>query len=187
MTIASTIAAIVLMPLAISIYAAPYVNEAQFSIPTINIVTTLVLILIPVAIGMLVLAKSTRMAAILEKTASILGIVFIVGLVAKFFLQRGDLMASTPSQIAIAAILLGLVGFVLGYGLSILLGLSKRQSRTVSLETGIQNTPLSIAIIALAFSSGADQDTMLIFPTFYALTIVIVSAFAALAFRKLAD
>ena len=58
----------------------------------------------------------------------------------------------TSPFILVASIFLGLGGFLFGYFFSRFLGMDKRRSRTVSLETGIQNGPLAFAIILLSFS-----------------------------------
>ena len=183
MTVASTIAAVILMPLAIAIYASSY-TSAELSVPFSNIVVTLVLVLVPVAIGMFVLSRSTRVARALEIVASFAGVLLIVGLIAKFVANNLDLLLATKMSVYLAAILLGLIGFVLGYIISRAVGLSEPLSRTVSLETGIQNTPLTIAVIILSFAAGAQQDEMLLLPTFYAVFIVISSAFVAMWFRS---
>lgn len=182
MTVASTLAAVVLMPLAISIYAGQYTSEA-LRIPFSNIVTTLVLVMIPVAIGALVLKFSERWARRLEQASSVIGFVLIVVLIIKFLLENSELFLSTPNSIIWAAIMLGLIGFGVGYICSRVLGLTGKQAKTVSLETGIQNTPLTIAIISLSFASGAQQDQMLLFPTFYAFFIVITSAVVSFGYR----
>jgi BASS family bile acid:Na+ symporter len=183
MTVASTIGAVVLMPLAIAIYASGY-TSADLEVPFANIVVTLVMVLVPVAIGMFILSRSAKTANVLEKTASIVGIVLIVGLIAKFVVNNLELLMATQMSVYLAAILLGLVGFLLGYIISRAVGLSEPLSRTVSLETGIQNTPLTIAVIILSFSAGAQQDEMLLLPTFYAVFIVISSTFVSMWFRK---
>jgi BASS family bile acid:Na+ symporter len=58
------------------------------------------------------------------------------------------LMTTTPATY-FAAIMLGVFGIAIGYGFAARLRLHPRNARTVALETGIQNGPLAIAIIAL--------------------------------------
>jgi BASS family bile acid:Na+ symporter len=183
MTVASTIAAVVLMPLAIAIYASGY-TSAELQIPFSNIVATLILVLVPVAIGMFILSRSERVAKFFEKAASYVGAILIIGLIAKFVLQNIELLIATKASVYLAAILLGLVGFLLGYVISRAVGLNEATSRTVSLETGIQNTPLTIAVIILSFAAGAQQDEMLLLPTFYAVFIVISSTLVSIWFRN---
>ncbi|MEM7213045.1 MAG: bile acid:sodium symporter [Pseudomonadota bacterium] len=184
MTVASTMAAIVLMPLALSVYAAEY-TSGDLDVPMSNIIVTLVLVMVPVAIGMIVLWKNERVARILEKASGVVGFLLIGALIAKFLIENSGMFLSTHPNVIVAGILLGLVGFLLGYLLARTVGLTPIHARTVSLETGIQNTPITVAIIAVSFSAGAQQDEMLLLPTFYAFFIVITSAVVSLGFRTL--
>ncbi len=81
------------------------------------------------------------------------------------------------------SVVLGLFGFALGYGFSILLKLHPRNARTVALETGIQNGPLAIAIIAFTFA-GTEAQAIMAVPVLYSLFIVITSTFVTLWFRR---
>ena len=61
--------------------------------------------------------------------------------------------------------------------------MDKRKSRTVSLETGIQNGPLAFAIILLSFSSQISGD--ILWPALlYSFFIVNTSTFVTYFIRK---
>lgn len=184
MTVASTIAAIIMMPLSIALYASQY-NRDNLHMPLANIVVTLVLVLVPVSLGAVVLWRSKRWANGLERASSLAGLLLIVVLIVKFLLENAELFLLASQKVIVAAVLLGLAGFLLGYLFARLFGLSPKSSRTVSLETGIQNTPLTIAIISLSFTSAVELEEMLLFPTFYAFFIVITSGVVALGYRLL--
>lgn len=83
----------------------------------------------------------------------------------------------------VAAIGLGAVGMVLGYSAARILRLSVTVQRTISLETGIQNAPLAMAIVLVSFV-GAEQQTALIIPALYGIFVVCLSTFAVLLFRR---
>jgi BASS family bile acid:Na+ symporter len=63
------------------------------------------------------------------------------------------------------------------------LRLHPRNARTVALETGIQNGPLAIAIIALTFA-GEEQQGIIAVGALYSLFIVITSTVITLIFRR---
>ena len=64
MTAASTVASIVALPLLLLVYASSF-SKAELTIPYGSIVQTLAVVLLPVAIGMALRAKSLRGARIL--------------------------------------------------------------------------------------------------------------------------
>ncbi len=149
----TTGAALVAMPILLSIYASPFTNS-EIQINQGKVVGSLLICLIPVVFGMLLKAKSERWAKNMEETGSALGIGVIIFLVATWLPQNFEKMMDpkqTNPAILISSIFLGLGGFLFGYYFSRVLGMNPRNSRTVSLETGIQNGPLAFAIIILSF------------------------------------
>ncbi|QDG77065.1 bile acid:sodium symporter family protein [Labrenzia sp. PHM005] len=185
MTVASTLAAVVLMPLAIWIYAGGY-TSADLQVPFSSIIATLLFVMVPVAIGMVILSKSVAAARRLERASSVVGILLISGLIIKFLIQNREMFLGTPYEVILSAILLGLIGFFFGYMVAWITGLSPVIRRTISMETGIQNTPLTVALISLSFPTGAQQDEMLLLPAFYAFFIVMTAMVVAMVYRAFA-
>jgi predicted Na+-dependent transporter len=56
--------------------------------------------------------------------------------------------------------------------------------RTISLETGIQNGPLAIAVIVAVYIDNPGLDQILLIPALYSLFIVIISTLVTLFFRR---
>ena len=86
-------------------------------------------------------------------------------------------------KILVTCILIGGGGFAFGYSVSRILGFNIRDSRTISLETGIQNGPLAIIIVGAALPACAQgqafslcaQKQALLFPYIYSIFIVFQS------------
>jgi bile acid transporter len=184
MTTASTIGAVVMMPLLLWFYGSAY-GQGRVALPMGSIVSTLVLTLIPVAIGMYLRKRSESAAKTTEKIGGAAGTLVVLFLLGEFFVRHTQLLRETPLAIFAAAILLGLVGFMLGYGAGFVTRLTPRQSRTVALETGIQNTPLTMAIIVASFPA-EQQAAAMVLPILYAVFIVIDSIVVSGFFRFLA-
>ncbi|MGH7947170.1 MAG: transporter, partial [Opitutaceae bacterium] len=92
------------------------------------------------------------------------------------------LLATTPAPVYAAAIGIGLAGMALGYALARALRQDSRRSRTIALETGIQNGPLGVLIVVLTFSGEMQQQVLLI-PVLYSLFIVLTSSAITVWFR----
>jgi len=97
--------------------------------------------------------------------------------------RNWEFLLSTTPATYVAAIGLGVFGISIGYAFARVLRLHPRNARTVALETGIQNGPLAIAIIAFTFS-GTDAQSYMAVPALYSLFIVIVSTVVTLIFRR---
>jgi BASS family bile acid:Na+ symporter len=179
MTVTSTVFGVILIPLVLVLYA----GALDLDIPRENIIATLVLLLVPVAIGMVLRKLNANVGAVTEFMGSMLAIFFILFLIVSWIPRNWEFLLTTTWATYFGSIVLGLFGFALGYGFSILLRLHPRNARTVALETGIQNGPLAIAIIAFTFS-GTEAQSIMAVPVLYSLFIVITSTMVTLWFRR---
>ncbi|NBC83124.1 MAG: transporter [Bacteroidetes bacterium] len=194
MTTASTLMALIMMPLLLKLYTVKFTNQltasmqatgskAEFVIPTGNIISSLALVLVPVALGMIIRRKSRDWAKATEDTAGFVGIIVILYLIATAFIRHGKLFMQTPVEIYVGALGLGLMGFFFGYYFSRLFGMYPLFQRAISLETGIQNGPIAFAIILLSFQEPV-QSQMLWLAILYSTFIVITSSIITLLYRK---
>lgn len=192
MTTASTLLALVMTPLLLGVYAAPFTEAlagrigggGEFIMPTKNIVISLVVVLVPVCGGLILRRCSRGWAKVAEDTAGFMGMLVIVFLLVTTLGRHFRLLLATPGQVYAAALCLGLIGFLFGYGVSRLLGAHPIQQRAISLETGIQNTPVAFAIILLSFPQPEVQNDMLWLAILYSIFIVISSSCITLWLRK---
>ncbi|MCC5942560.1 MAG: bile acid:sodium symporter [Balneolaceae bacterium] len=194
MTTASTIMALIMMPILLEFYTQEFTSAlsaelqlagtgTEFVIPTGNIIASLILVLVPVAMGMFLRAKSQVWAKTAEDTAGFMGIIVIIYLIGTAFARHSGLMLQTPVEIYIAAVCVGLLGFLFGFWMSRLFRLSPIFQRAISLETGIQNGPIAFAIILLSFAEPV-QSQMLWLAILYSTFIVITSSFITLYYRR---
>jgi bile acid transporter len=194
MTTASTIMALLMMPVLLNLYASGFTAqitasmqaagaETEFVIPTGNILSSLVLVLVPVAIGMFLRRKSPDWAKTAEDTAGFVAIIVILYLLGTAFIRHGGLFLQTPVEVYLGAIGIGLTGFFFGYWFSRLLGVFPLFQRAISLETGIQNGPVAFAVIMLSFQEPV-QSQMLWLAILYSTFIVLSSSVITLYFRN---
>jgi len=179
MTVTSTVFGVILIPIILVIYA----TALDLQIPRENIIATLVLLLVPVAIGMVMRKLNANVGAVTEFLGSALALFFILFLLVSWVPRNWQFLVTTTPATYIAAIGLGLMGITIGYFFARALKLHPRNARTVAMETGIQNGPLAIAIIAFTFAGSEAQSYMAV-PALYSLFIVIVSTLVTLVFRR---
>ena len=179
MTVTSTVTGVVLIPIILVLYA----TALDLEIPRENIIITLILLLVPVAIGMGLRKLNANVGAVTEFLGSALALFFILFLLVSWVPRNWQFLMTTTPATYVAAIGLGLFGILIGYGFARALRLHPRNARTVALETGIQNGPLAIAIIAFTFAGDEAQSYMAV-PALYSLFIVIVSTLVTLVFRR---
>ncbi len=179
MTVTSTVTGVIMIPIVLLVYA----TALDLEIPRENIIATLVLLLVPVAIGMVLRKISANVGAVTEFFGSALALFFILFLIVSWIPRNWQFLLETSAATYFASIALGVFGITIGYIFARALRLHPRNARTVALETGIQNGPLAIAIIVFTFS-GAEQQAVTAVPVLYSLFIVIVATLVTLVFRR---
>jgi len=195
MTTASTVVAIIMMPILLNLYTIGYTSQINaemqaagsdivFVIPTGNIITSLILVLLPVILGMIMRKKWADWAKTAEDTAGFMGMIVILFLLGTVFIRHGSLLLQTPAEVYFASIAVGILGFLFGFTVSRIMGVAPIFQRAISLETGIQNGPLSFAVILLSFSEPI-QSQMIWLAILYSAFIVISSSIITLIYRKI--
>ncbi len=183
MTTVSTLVAVVTVPLLISFYSQLAGLGGEYVIPAGNVAQVLVVLIVPTALGMVIRKLNANVGASIEMVGSLLGIFVILFLIGSWVPRNYQMLLETPFPVYIAAVGVGLTGMLLGYWLARALRQDSNRSRTISLETGIQNGPLAALIVTLTFS-GTQQQEVLFIPILYSLFIVITSSMITIWYRR---
>ena len=184
MTSVSTLVALVMVPTLLEFYSNAAGLGSEFKIPAANVAQVLVVLLVPTLIGMVTRKLNPNIGATLELFGGLMGIAVILFLVLTWIPRNHLLLASTPWPVYFSAIGLGLIGMTLGYLLARGLKQDPNRSRTIALETGIQNGPMAVLIVTLSITGAMQQDVLLI-PVLYSLLIVISSSVVTFFFRRM--
>lgn len=182
MTLCSTLVAVLMVPVTLALYSQGI--EGEWQIPRGNIVQVLVVLLVPTVLGIALRRLNANAGAVIEMIGGLLGVFVILFLIASWVPRNWQLLRDTGFPVYAASIGLGLGGMALGYGLSRLCRQDARRSRTIALETGIQNGPLGVLIVVLTFTDQRQQAVLLI-PVLYSLFIVLTSSGVTVWFRRI--
>jgi BASS family bile acid:Na+ symporter len=182
MTVTSTVCAVVLMPLVLALYTAPFTGQ-DLTIPYANVVTTLVAVLVPVSLGIALRTWRAGWAARAERVGSLCGIAVLGLVIASGTLGESERLFSFTAREILAGTALGPIGFACGWLGAKALGVRGRARRAICLETGIQNAPLAIGIVIASFSGDLEREILRV-PLLYGVLVVPASALVALAFRR---
>jgi len=178
-----------MFPILVLLYINTSYSSASITIDFVNIVLALLVVLVPIAIGVYFRYVNTETKCAggylwewLEKLTSALGGIFVLVPLVIGIIQNQYLF-SESWKMWVASVLYQPVGSLLGYVAAILCGLSKKDSRTVALQTGIQNGTLVLAILYLSDS----QSRSLVFPLFYSFWYIIHSVLITILFRYISS
>jgi len=172
MSLMSTIAAFFMMPFWIWLLVV-VAFDSDAEIPFVNIFVSLLLIIIPTCGGLAIRHRNTEMKIYgkfiwqwIEIATTVFGVAFLVAAFTLSIVIYSDIFASTPWTVWVMAILLQPTGCLFGYWVSRFAGMTLKDQRTISLETGVQSFTLTIAVINLTFS-GDVLKKALMFPLAY--------------------
>lgn len=182
MTAVSTLASVVLMPALLYAYAAS-LSEARMQLPYLAVMGTLALMLLPIAGGMWIRHRSPAIAVNVEQIGSFAGAALLVVLLVTSVSDQIDLVLTAEDASLLACLFVAGGGMALGYLAAWVARLGPRQRRAVSLETGVQNAPLAIAVILATFPE-TDQEALLKLPFLYAMTALCVGTGATIVYRR---
>jgi hypothetical protein len=124
-----------------------------------QLVLFLLVILIPAGVGMWLRSRKKKQwaADLAQSIGTNSGMIVIVVALA-YGIAKYPFIWKAEAKIWVCACCIGICGFVFGYQAARLCGLSVRECRTVSLETGIQNGPLAIAVAQLTFPYCSEEQ-----------------------------
>lgn len=117
-----------------------------------------------------------------ELITSVVGLIFFFVIVIGAIYLYGATFQRAPVSLWICAVILEPAGFGFGYVTAWLLSQTRKDCRTIALETGVQNLVIALAIIALSYE-GQDREDVLVFPLMYGFLYLIHSAYLVLFLR----
>lgn len=107
------------------------------------------MVAVPVAVGILVRTRARRFAEAFQAPARAISGVLLVFVVATAFISKGDSLTRYFAEAGLATITLNLSMMGLAFAGAALTGLGRPQRITISLECGLQNVTMAVALVVL--------------------------------------
>lgn len=150
-------------------------NAPQIDIATLAIAVFLITTL-PVLIGVTVRHFATGFAQRIEPALSVLATVLFVVIVLAAIAGNWALLIDNLSTLGPALIVTNIGLMLLGLGLARASGLTWNEMKTVSIETGVQNATLGIALAAIISGQSEGFSTMALPSAVYGILMYFVAA-----------
>lgn len=151
MTLVSTVVAAAAMPLSTAVYGRLLGVHAALRVPFVKILCTLLFIAIPISLGMLVKLRLPALTRVLLALIRPFSFVLMVGGIFMAYQMGAFILANVRPQIVAVGLTVPLLGLLVGAALARLAGLPPAQRKTVSIEVGVQNSLLALAVMQLSF------------------------------------
>lgn len=151
LTAVSTLAAVFATPVLTWLYAGQTVP-----VPVADmLVSILKIILLPVSLGMLLNYSLHRQLAPVRSVFPVISVFAIVVIIAIIVALNHDRLANLAFGIAVVVVAHNIIGLLGGYWIARWFGCNTRECRTLSIEVGMQNSGLAVALAVKYFSAAA--------------------------------
>ncbi|MES2395340.1 MAG: bile acid:sodium symporter family protein [Bacteroidota bacterium] len=120
-----------------------------------KVIEVCMIVLIPVAIGMLVRSKSPSLALKLDKPVKIASVIFLALIIILAVLKEKEHIVQYFQEVGLAALVFNLLSMGIGYFVPQLFNLGKKQAIAIGMEIGIHNGTLAIYIALSVIGNSA--------------------------------
>lgn len=149
MTACTTIMAPFVTPALVLLLAGQTVDVSYVSMP----VSIVQVVLVPIALGFVINYFFSKFAQAFSKALPLISVIAICLIImAVVSANAAKLMTTGPLVVAVV-MLHNVCGYALGYLAGRLLGLTKEQMRTLSIEVGMQNSGLATSLATMHFAA----------------------------------
>ncbi|HEY0972919.1 MAG TPA: bile acid:sodium symporter family protein [Solimonas sp.] len=147
LTAINSVLAIITLPIIVNLSLVHFMGEGQ-AIPLqfTKVIQVFVIVLGPVALGMLLNAKAPALTQRLLKPVKWLSVLFLVAIISLAINKDFDNIVAYAAVVGAACLVFNLTSLAVGYWVPRLVKISERQSIAIGMEIGIHNGTLAIAI-----------------------------------------
>ena len=184
LTAISSIITVFTIPILLNLAMEHFMGEGKYvQLPVAEtMVQILVITIIPVSIGMLIRWKFPRAADKAEKPVKVASALFITLVILGVIIKERDNLPGYFIDVGVIMLLINVIIMVISYSAGTVSRLNHRQCATISIECGIQNGTLAIAI---ATSSALLNNSQMSIPAaVYSLLMFVTGCVAVYIFRR---
>lgn len=146
LTAINSIVSILTLPIITNLAISYFDQDDTVSLPLVEVVKVFVVILVPVAIGMLVRGRRPSFAAAMDRPVRIGSAVILAVLVLGVLLDQRENVGEYFADVGLAAALFCAISLVVGYVVPRAIGVADDQAIASSMEIGVHNGTLAIFI-----------------------------------------
>ncbi|MEG3636765.1 bile acid:sodium symporter family protein [Micromonospora palythoicola] len=184
MTAVNTVLSVITLPVVVNLALAYFLpaEAGTAGLGFAEIVRLVLVILAPVALGMVVRARDAALARRLEPLIRALSVAFLALIAVATVLREGAKIVASLGRVGSAAVLFCLSSLALGYAIPRLCGVAGPRAIAVGMDVGIHNSALAVTI---ALDPGMLGDPEIAIPAVvYAVVTVPCAALAVLLLTR---
>jgi bile acid:Na+ symporter, BASS family len=156
LTAINSVLAIVSIPLIVNFALVSFMGSQQYiPLQFQKTLEVIVLILVPVAIGMLINARFPAVSKRMDKPVKIASALILALMIVAILSREWRLLADNFQVVGSATLAFNLISLGMGYAAGRLTGLTEGQNRAIAFEIGIHNSTLAIYLALAVLKDGS--------------------------------
>lgn len=185
LTAVNAVIAVFTLPLVVNLSLSYFMGDTEsLGLRFEKTLQVFAMVLVPVAVGMVVRARSRAFALRCERPLKVVSVVVLFAVVVGALVMERSHAGDYFRDVGLVALLFSLTSLTVGYGASRLARVSHRQSVAACMEIGVHHTTLALAI---ALSPALLDSTEMAVPSaVYGILMLVTTALAGLLLRRLA-
>ena len=148
------------------------------------LISILKIVIVPVVAGLILNQSLGRWTSSLDKIFPFVSMIAIIVIISIIVSLNASRIAQTGLLLSTAIVIHNLTGLIFGYLVPSILGFNKQDCKTISIETAMQNSGLSVAIAIKYFSPLAALPGAL-FSIWHNISGSLIAAFWSRRFNKI--
>ena len=149
MTACTTILAPIVTPALVLLLGGEAINVSYVSM----LMSIVQVVLVPIVLGFVINYFFEKFAQAFSKVLPLISVIAICLIIMAVVAANAAKLMTVGWLIVVVVMLHNLCGYALGYGVGKLLGLSREQMRTLSIEVGMQNSGLATSLATVHFAA----------------------------------
>ncbi|CAM3235017.1 bile acid:sodium symporter family protein [Nocardioides dubius] len=181
LTAVNSVLAAVTIPIVVNLSIDSFGAEGELGLQYAKVLQVIAIVLVPVAIGMAVRARNQAFAVAADRPVRIFSITVLALVAIGAIIGERENVVDYFADIGVVVVLICLLSLSLGYLVAVLLRLGRAQAVACSMEVGIHNTTIALAIAL----SVLDNSTVAVPAAVYSIVMyVIAPAFGWMVSRR---
>jgi len=173
LTAVNSVLTLFTLPLVVNLGMEYFLGAGQYiPLPFAKVIEVFVVVLVPVAIGMLIKSKAPGFADKMNKPVKIISAVLLIVIIVSVTLREKQVLTDNFAELGIPVLLFNVVSLAVGYYLPMLFKVETKQAIAIGMEIGIHNGTLAIYIALNVLNNSA----MSIPPAIYSLLMFFTAA-----------
>lgn len=156
LTAINSVLAIVTIPLIVNFALASFMGSQQYiPLQFQKTLEVIVLILVPVAVGMLIHARFPNGSKRMDKPVKIASALILALMIAAILIRERSVLVDNFKLVGSASLVFNLISMGMGYAAGRVMRLTEGQNRAIAFEIGIHNSTLAIYLALAVLKDGS--------------------------------